>query len=147
MWQLCADGAEILFRFPHPRHDVFFSDLGYVRGLLPEAFAANQLGVRFEIKETSLTLDPHWQNAINEGSVTYDEIDAIAKQVSNVIQWIDMKFQVQKSLWVQAPSSRLEAGMVKQLQDQLASHEARGDEKSASVLRQFLANCQTMKEA
>ncbi len=140
-------------RIPHPRHDLFLIDLGYIRGILPETLAqldprhsptglAAQLGVRFEILETSLTLDPHWQKAIAEEKITYEDIQLISKQALNVIEWIDMRLQVKKSLWVHAGPSPLDPGMKQQLLDQLQAHMARGDEQAAAVIRQFLENSQ-----
>jgi len=152
IWQLCREDAVVKLRIPHPHHDVFLRDLGYVRALLPESLAqldprhsvtglAAQLGVRFEILETALTLDHHWQKAIEEKKLNYDDIQLISKQALNVIEWIEMKLQIKKSLWVQGSSaSPLEPVMRKQLEEQLAAHLARGDEKAADVIRKFLEN-------
>lgn len=151
LWQSCVDDAEIKFRIPHPRHDVFLIDLGYVQALLPATFAqldprtsstglANQLKVRFEVQEVSFTLDPFWQKSVNDGIHTYEDIEVISKQAMNVIQWVDMKIQVKKSLWISTEATKLDPEMRKQMQDQLQAHIARGDMKAAAIVQQFLDN-------
>jgi hypothetical protein len=149
IWHLCTEGAEVRVRIPHPRHDLFLQDLGYVRGLLPETFAqlnpqtsptglAGQLGVRYEILETSFSLDPYWQTAVDEGKVTYEEIPLIAKQASNVIARMEIKMQIKKSLWIETQTSPVTEAMKKQLQEQMEGHRARGDEQAAAVIQKFL---------
>jgi hypothetical protein len=154
IWRISADDAIVKIRIPHPRHDVFLHDLGYIRPLLPETLGqlnprhsptglATQLGVRFEILETAFSLDPHWQQAIGEEKLTYEDIQLIAKQALNVIEWIDMQLQVKKSLWVEttaaaAENFALDASMRQQLLNQLQAHTDRGDEQSAAVIQQFL---------
>jgi hypothetical protein len=154
IWRISADDAIVKIRIPHPRHDVFLRDLGYVRALLPETFEqldprqsltglATQLGVRFEILETTLSLDPHWQEAVDEGKLIQEDIQLIAKQALNVIEWIEMQLQVKKSLWVEttaesAGNFAIDASIRQQLLSQLQTHTARGDEQSAAVIQQFL---------
>lgn len=139
IWHISKEGAQIKLRIPHPRHDVFLADLGYVSALLPETFEhLNQLSIRFETVEAAFILDPHWKAALDEKKVTFEDIQFISKQASNVIQWIDLQLQVKKSLWVETSFSPLTTAMRQQLQSQLQAHIARGDEKAAAIIRQFL---------
>lgn len=151
IWQLGCENAIVKLRLPHPRHDVFLRDWGYVRALLPETLGqldprhsqtglATQLGVRFEVLELAFILDPHWQKAIDDGNLNFKDIQLISKQALNVIEWIEIQLQVKKSLWVQTDSSSLDPAMRKQLEEQLQAHVDRGDTAAAEVVRQFLEN-------
>ncbi len=151
IWQFGAEGATVQMRIPHPRHDSFLIDLGYVQALLPETFMqldqrhsktglANQLRVNFEVVETAFVLDPYWQAAVNEGQASVEDIQLISRQASNVIEWIDIQLRVNKSLWVEAGATKLDPEMRRQLQEQLQGHVDRGDEQAANVIRKFLEN-------
>lgn len=150
LWAASQEDCELRVRIPHPRHDIFLRDLGYVRGLIPETFAeldlrlsqtglAKQLGVFFELQQTSLQLDPHWQRSVDEGKISYEEIGVIAKQASNVIEWIVLVMKVRKNLWMQAPQTQLDEKMRKQLEEQMQNLLARGEKESAKVIENYLS--------
>ena len=138
-WKAGTDDALIQMQVPHPRHDIFLQDLGYVRGFLPESFLNLEwLGIRFEIAEVAYMLDSHWQKSVDDGSVTYEDIQLISKQALNVIQWVTITLKIKKSLWKKSDSPILTPEMKKQLMEQLQGHIDRGDQQAANVLRQFL---------
>lgn len=154
IWKICADNALIKIRIPHPRHDQFLMDIGYVRGLLPTSFIqldprhtttglAQQLGVNFEVLETTYELDSHWQTAMTsplegQGPLNAEDIELISKQASNVIQWINITLQTKKSPWISTESSPIEPQMRKQLMEQLALNQERGNTEAVKVINNFL---------
>ena len=151
---MCSADAIVKIRIPHPRHDQFLMDIGYVRGLLPVSFAqldprhsitglAKQLGVNFEILESSYELDSHWQNAMTaplEGQepLNAEDIELISKQASNVIQWINITLQAKKTAWISTENSPLEPEMRQQLMEQIALNQARGNTEAVKVINNFL---------
>lgn len=154
LWKMCSADAIVKIRIPHPRHDQFLMDIGYVRGLLPVSFAqldprhsitglAKQLGVNFEILESSYELDSHWQNAMTaplEGQepLNAEDIELISKQASNVIQWINITLQAKKTAWISTENSPLEPEMRQQLMEQIALNQARGNTEAVKVINNFL---------
>jgi hypothetical protein len=150
LWSICAEGAQIKIQIPHPRHDIFIEDIGYVKALLPESFAqldlkksttgiARQLGVNFEFVDAIANLDPHWQDAIDRKEVTLDDIALISIQACNVVQWNSIELKVRKSMWVEAnPQAFLTSEMRQQLTDQMHAQMARGDVNAANVIKTFL---------
>jgi len=153
IWLIGADDAVVKLRIPHPRHDMFLMDLGYIRALLPETLTQldprhsttglhHQLGVRFDTLQVLSILDSHWQKAMDEKNLNEADINLISKQASNVIEWIEMQLQIKKSLWVQAGSTAIDGAMRKQLQEQMQAHLTNGNEAAAAVIRQFLESAQ-----
>lgn len=143
--KLSAEGAEWSFQVPHPHHDFFLSDLGYVSALLPETFLSlKNKGLNFEMQETAFILDPEWQKSIDAKEITYDDIKDISKQALNVIQQFQMKLKIKKSAWSEAPmtesfvSSVMTPEVLQQLNDQLKSAVDRGDLKTAEVIKSFI---------
>ncbi len=149
IWHSATEGAEVSIRIPHPRHDVFLSDLGYVRAILPDAFLAldpsqavgsshQPLGVRFEFLESQMELDPQWQAAVDAKEISYDDLAMISRQANNVIQWVTIRLRAKKSAWTATSTVPLAPEMRKQLEEQLQMHISRGDENAAQVIRNFL---------
>jgi hypothetical protein len=149
IWFSCSEGAMVFMRIPHPRHDTFLRDLGYVRGLLPETFLQldathaetglhRQLGINFKLMEAQFQLDPLWQQAIDSKENTYEEVELISRQGNNVIEWMQIALQVTKSLWVPKSTVHLDAAMERQLMEQIQAHVDRGNEEAAAVVRKFL---------
>jgi len=131
LWKIAGEGATLSIRIPHPRHDSFLKDIGYVRPLLPEAFFKGIGGISFKHIETALILDPFWQKAVDEKEVTYEEIHEISKQACNVIEWMNIRLEVNKF-------KLLTPEMREQLVRQIGDTEARGDYKAAETIRKFL---------
>ena len=147
---LGAEDALMKVRIPHPRHDEFLKNIFYQTALLPETFAeldlrtsttgtAVKLGVNFEVLETAYELDPHWQNSVDQGKVTYKDIELISQQASNVVAYVRIDLVIHKSNWVQTKNSVLTDAMKTQLQEQIDMHVSRGNHDAAQVIRKYLA--------
>lgn len=157
IWKCSAEDALVKIRIPHPRHDLFLTDLGYVRAILPETLTeldprfsktglATQLAVRFETISVAMGLDPQWQKSVDAGEITYADIEVISKQAANVIQWMDIELQIKKSMWIQTAASPLTDDMRKQLTDQLQSHLTRGDQQAAATIQKFLDSSDSLNK-
>lgn len=105
LYRVCASGAVIHIKVPHPRHDNFINDPTHVRAITPEMLclfdkewnrhwaelgAANTplaviLDVDFFIENVSYLRDPHWQEQLAAGTRTEAEFQAAARCENNVI--------------------------------------------------------------
>lgn len=154
IWKICSEDAIVQFRIPHPHHDSFLKDIGYVRALLPESFAqldsrtsttglAQQLGVQFETLDIGFLLDPQWQQALDEKKVTLEEIQTHAKHALNVIECFEIKLKCKKSLHSEIKNTEikvpfLDEPMKRQLLEQMQNYVTKGDLKNAELIRQIL---------
>ncbi len=149
IWGFCREGATVKVRVPHPRHNTFLRDFRYITPLAPESFEEldprssrlglpQQLGINFEIILVGLELDPYWQQKVDEGRQTYDEISLLSRHVHNVVAWINVEFKVHKSPWIRIAASQLDPAERAQLLDQLETHAARGNLDLHQTIQNFL---------
>ncbi len=133
---------------PHPRHDYFFNDLGYLNALLPETFLEfdpqnsvlglhHQLGVRYEVQETRFEFDALYENE------KIEDLEKLSKKYNNVIVFFHQKVIIRKSLWVETSAENLKSQMLtpdmeKQLREQYQLAVSRGDLAAAQVIQKFL---------
>lgn len=142
LWNLAKSEATIKIQIPHPRHDAFLQDFGYIRALLPEAFINHQWSHFFEVAERSYLLDPYWQAALDRKEVTLEDIEMISRQANNVIEKIEIVLRVKKEVQEFKPvqlTKPISAEMRCQLEDQRQVHIQRGNHEAAAVIEQFLA--------
>ena len=145
---MASDFAILNIHLPHPRHDIFINDLGYLNSVLPESFLEldpqnsilglhHQLQVRFEIQETQFELEGAY-------SKTEDiDLEKTSKQYNNVIAFFKQRIVIRKSLWVETTPESLSKKMLtpdmeKQLREQYQMAVSRGDLSAAQVIQNFL---------
>jgi len=110
LYRVCAHGALVQIAVPHPRHDHFLGDPTHVRPITPEVLSlfskanckrwaergsantplATYLGVDFEIKSKSVTLEPRYYEALQSGAMTALQVDEVLRERNNVAT--EMKF-------------------------------------------------------
>lgn len=158
VWLLALPDAEVVVRLPHPRHDLFYADFGYIRGLLPTAFASltgnceeysylapyEDTQPVFEITSLNTQLDNYWAIAVDSGKTTVEELSVLSLQANNVIVGYELKLRVVKpeaNVYVKQlalATLGLSADMMDQLEKQIAAHAARGNEVAANQVRAFI---------
>lgn len=164
LWRVAAPDAILKLDLPHPRHDTWLLDPGYVRPLLADTLKtfqrhewnsplADRLGVNFEITEVTVSLDAHWQQALSSGAVTEADIGQVAQQAANVIEWQSIQWVARKGEVVRSASVAennagmgLTADMRAQLQSQAEAYIARGDTENARKVAQFLSTAPEVTE-
>lgn len=105
LWRVCAPGAQVNIRVPHPRHDDFLGDPTHVRAIMPatlQAFdqalnregiasaSANtplgiQLGIDFQIVALEYIPDPRWKQKLDAGEVSAAALFELAGTQNNVL--------------------------------------------------------------
>ena len=116
LYRVCTDGAIIDIRVPHPRHDAFLADPTHVRPILLSTLTmfskrlnlawlakghantplALELDVDFELVAHEQILDRRWQQRIDTGQATPEDVQAAAHRESNVIEEIRAVLRVCK---------------------------------------------------
>lgn len=116
LYRVCAHGAMIHIRVPHPRHDHFLWDPTHVRPITVEGlqmFDANlnkqwiankwantplgvYLGVDFRIESHQYVLDPLFVKKLQEGVITQQQVGEMIKTHNNVCQQINVEWKVFK---------------------------------------------------
>lgn len=123
LWRICRDGAAIEIMVPHPRHDHFICDPTHVRPITWEAMelfdqdknrqriasgASNsplglQLGVDFRLTNVVQVVDSQWQERINRGQATREELEFHARHYNNVIAETHMELRAVKASTAPGP--------------------------------------------
>ncbi|HEY4371258.1 MAG TPA: methyltransferase domain-containing protein [Burkholderiales bacterium] len=113
LWRVCAPGAQVQIRVPHPRHDDFLGDPTHVRPIMPttlqafdqalnrEALAAGlgstplglQLGIDFQIVSLEYMPDPRWKQKLDAGQVTVQDLFEASLAQNNV--FVELYFNCQ----------------------------------------------------
>jgi hypothetical protein len=116
MYRISIPDAKIHIAVPYPRHDDFINDPTHVRMVTPnslrlfskklnrkwqiEKCANSPLGlfvnVDFEIDSYTYTLDPEWQNKVENGECPDKELFQAIKRYYNVVREIQMVLRVIK---------------------------------------------------
>lgn len=106
LYRICAPGAEVVIRVPHPRHDNFVSDPTHVRAITPMTFhlfdqtlnqkgadidAANSplgvyLGIDFETVKAESALDEPYWSQFQRGELTMDDLNLKMATLANVVK-------------------------------------------------------------
>lgn len=117
IYRVGRNGASVVIHVPHPRHDNYAGDPTHVRPITAQQFllfdkqlnehwkktqssAATPLGlyldVDFATKESLVVLDPHYQNKLNAGAMTIEQITQAARDINNVIAELHITLTVRK---------------------------------------------------
>lgn len=116
LYRICCDQAVIHIVVPHPRHDSFLSDPTHVRPITGETIhlfsrlknleyratgmsnscLALDWNINFELDAIRYHFDERWQQRIDSGQVTADELYQAALDRWNVISMIEMFLKVIK---------------------------------------------------
>jgi hypothetical protein len=116
LYRICVHNAEILIKVPHPRHNDFLIDPTHVRPVLPEGLklfskkfnqecinkrAANStlglfLDVDFDIVAVNYKFDPEWEQALQQGDISQEELQKASVRYSNVIKESSIQLRVIK---------------------------------------------------
>jgi hypothetical protein len=142
----CQDSCQWTFQFTHPRHDAFVSEIEYLSPLLPTTLLRfERPGFSFEPLETAVILDPGWQKAVNQGEISYEDIESISLQANNVIQAYRMQVRLRKTQWRSVgpagapfPKNLLTPDVRRQLQEQHQAAIERGEVEKAAVIAKTL---------
>jgi SAM-dependent methyltransferase len=110
LYRVCSNGAEIVIRVPHPRHDDFVTDPTHVRVITPltlDHFSKRKnahwiqtgdpntplalyWGVDFEVKKVTNALDEPYRSQHKRGELSNEQIYALARERNNVIKEIEI---------------------------------------------------------
>jgi hypothetical protein len=108
LYRVCMNGAELIVKVPHPRHDDFITDPTHVRVITAGTFsmlskrlntewikigAANTplaiyWGVDFEIKRVEYSLDEPYRTQMQKGELSSEQITVIGRERNNIIKEI-----------------------------------------------------------
>ena len=106
LYRICAPSAQVVIKVPHPRHDDFINDPTHVRPVTPEMLAlfdlelnrewqqkggansklAMALGVDFSIEQVAIVPEKVYQEKLDAGELTLQQIANIARKDLNVIR-------------------------------------------------------------
>ncbi len=116
LYRICANGAIIDIRVPHPRHDNFITDPTHVRPITREGLemfnqALNRdwiergwantplgvyMGVDFRIEHTHYILAEPYKLRFERGELTQKEIMELLRSHNNVVEEIHIKWRINK---------------------------------------------------
>jgi len=116
LYRVCTNGAEVLIRVPHPRHDDFLTDPTHVRAITSGTFSmlsrrqneawikvgsghtplAFYWGVDFEIKKVEYNPDEPFRTQFMEGKISSEQLAVVARERNNVIKEISISLAVLK---------------------------------------------------
>jgi len=105
LWRVCAPGAQILIRVPHPRHDNFLGDPTHVRPIMPATLQAFDqeinrdwiatgssatplgvmLGVDFQVMSVEYIPDAQWKKKLDAGAISVEQLFEAAGAQNNVL--------------------------------------------------------------
>ena len=105
LYRICKPNAFVKIRVPHPRHDTFLNDPTHVRPITVgglEMFSkknnyrwieqktshttlAIYMDVDFEIIESTIILDPYWDEKFRKENISKEEMFEIASKYNNVV--------------------------------------------------------------
>lgn len=125
LWRVCCDGARIRIVVPHPRSDDFLNDPTHVRpvtgdglelfcqrlnaewekGGFPNSPLGKYLGIDFEVEEQRYFLAPEWQQKLDSGEISQEELLRLGKCQFNIFSMFSCVLTVIK------PAGRLIAGL------------------------------------
>lgn len=104
LWRVCAAGAEIDIKVPHPRHDDFLGDPTHVRPIIPATLMAFdqalnrewiatgngatplglQTGVDFQIVRLEYLPDTRWRAKYEAGEIDPNGLHELSRSQNNV---------------------------------------------------------------
>jgi hypothetical protein len=110
LYRVCTNGAEILIKVPHPRHDDFITDPTHVRvitqgtlGHLSRRINAEWLktgapstplafywGVDFEVRKVTNVLEEPYGSQFARGELSSEQIAVFSRERNNVIKEISI---------------------------------------------------------
>jgi hypothetical protein len=116
LYRVCASGARIEIRVPHPRHDDFLSDPTHVRAVTPRILSlfskaknrewiekgepnsplALYLDVDFEASEVLHVLEEPWGTEFQTGRISTEEASEAMRKFNNVVKEIKIVLKVVK---------------------------------------------------
>jgi len=117
LYRVCAPGARIHIRVPHPRHDHFLCDPTHVRAITPTTMVqfdrekclewaktrnsnsklALDLGVDFRIVDVQTMLDEPYATQFNEKKLTEEEAEFLCRERNNIATEYQITMEVRKS--------------------------------------------------
>lgn len=106
LYRVCAPGAVVRIRVPHPRHDHFLNDPTHVRAITPDVMAlfdrelndkwraasvantplAHYTGVDFEMTKAETVLSEPYASQAQAGKITQDQVAFALRAQNNVAQ-------------------------------------------------------------
>ena len=116
LYRVARNGAKIILRVPHPRHDNFLNDPTHVRAITPELFAlfskkknlewkkqgcansplALYHGVDFDIVSVKYALDEPYLGDLKRGKIKVADVERAIRAVNNVAHEIEIVAQAVK---------------------------------------------------
>lgn len=116
LYRVCCNGAEVLIKVPHPRHDDFITDPTHVRPITPGTMslmskrlnqewikmgAANTplalyWGVDFDIKKVEFLLDEPYSTERSSGMLSSERLALLSRERNNVVKEITLSITVVK---------------------------------------------------
>lgn len=117
LWRVSCDGAQIHLVVPHHRHDDFVSDPTHVRPITALGLAlfdkrlcqewqragyantplALYCNVDFEVQAQQYDLEPHWQNMVDSGQRSLEQVLEQAQYNNNIIKQMRILWRVHKN--------------------------------------------------
>jgi hypothetical protein len=116
IYRIGRDGARLILRVPHPRHDNFLHDPTHVRAVTPELFELfskkknlewRQRGransplalyhdVDFEVVSVKYALDEPYLSDLRNGKIKVTEVEQIIRSLNNVAHEIEIVARIVK---------------------------------------------------
>ena len=116
LYRVCAPGAVVDIRVPHPRHDNFIGDPTHVRIISPQVLSlfdkalndewqrtgqpntplAHYLGVDFHITESQIIVGEPYRSEYTAGKITPEEVAEALRSLNNVAEAFHIKMEVRK---------------------------------------------------
>lgn len=116
LYRVCRNGAQVDIHVPHPRHDDFINDPTHVRIITPELMwlfsrevndeykargvansrFAHYLHVDFHMVDLRKILDEPYLSKFQQGLLSIQQVDELARSQNNVIREYEMTLIVHK---------------------------------------------------
>jgi hypothetical protein len=116
LYRVCAPGAVVDIRVPHPRHDNFIGDPTHVRIISPQVLSlfdkalndewqrtgqpntplAHYLGVDFAIVASQTVVGEPYVSRFNAGQITAEQVAVALRDPNNVAEAFHIKLVVRK---------------------------------------------------
>ncbi len=117
LYRVCADGAQVRIRVPHPRNDEFLADPTHVRPIIPDQFhlfskkkniewreqgyansqLALHLNVDFEVEQVEYFPSEEWLGRMRAGEITSEEMAEMAIHQFNIIDEVEIELRAIKT--------------------------------------------------
>lgn len=138
VWATVSPGTVVIMQIPHPNHP---RAKQYTNPIWPEdlheLLQLNKLG--YSDAEVGLELSSEWQELLDSGKKTPDEMAIEAQRTAGVVEWIHIELKVARASAGADIRSLVTGDMRAQLMEQWRSQLDRGDVEAAATIQRLIA--------